>query len=520
MQRTARGKEYDKVEAMLAETDNLGNHVSEIARQDLPRKTSGHRNWIHYFLTEETSPLHRLVVEMQDRAIWICLAVVLQSLSTLDYQWYLSYVPSLLPFGAFIPFILILASFAALYMAFRSRKQLAPDEEEDVNQRHPRRWQRIVLIMMLLSGIGGAVMLGVSIYTSFFEPPQFTNDGTSLDTNAASLLLQGRNPYTDSNILSLVRLFPIQPYWTTPLRQGQLADSLSYPSTWELRSILDTDLKSGSAPEFESKVSYPALSFLTLVPFVGAHDYNVLPLYLLAYLALVAIGWKIARPEMRPLLLLVSLANVGMWNSVVGGNVDLVYLLFIVLSWLVLDQRWWSAIFLGLAVATKQPAWLFIPFYAILVYRRYGMQETIRRLGVAGIIFLAFNLPFMLWNPQAWLSGILAPVADPMFPLGVGLVGLGTTPVFSYLPSSAYTVMEVIALLCCLGWYWRICKALPEAAMLLAFLPLFFAWRSLPSYFYVPALPILILLMARIVPGRGSPPQGVFGADLSFSPAA
>jgi hypothetical protein len=49
-------------------------------------------------------------------------------------------------------------------------------------------------------------------------------------------------------------------------------------------------------------------------------------------------------------------------------------------------------------------------------------------------------------------------------------------------------------------WYWRICRSYPESAMLLAVIPLFFAWRSLPSYFYCTAFPLFILLNTRILP--------------------
>jgi hypothetical protein len=490
---------------MRVDSVDLGNSTPAVIQEDqgdAARKecvpASVHWHWMHHFLTEETSPLHRPLVELQRRAIWICAAVALQALNQIDYHWYLAFDPALVQWGAFISFTLILSSLFALYMAFRPAKAGASTGEQV--RRHPTRWQRLVLIAALLASLGGVAELGVSIFTGFFMPPQFTNDGTSLDTYGAMVLLQGHDPYTDTSILSIVRRFPIDPSWTTPLREGQLADSLEYPSTWELRSILDTDLKSGSAPEFESKVSYPALAFLTLVPLVWLHIYNVLPFYLLCYIVLVAIGWKVARREVRPLLLLISMANVGMWSSVVGGNVDLLYIVFILLAWLVLEQRWWSAIFLGVAIAAKQQAWFLLPFYAIVVYRRYGLQETVRRLGIAAIIFLAFNLPFILWNPQAWLAGVLAPLLDPMFPMGVGIVSLGTTPIFSFLPASVYMVMEAIAMLVCLGWYWRICRACPEAAMLLAFVPLFFAWRSLSSYFYCSALPLFILIMARMLP--------------------
>src|SRR5207245_5466574 len=84
----------------------------------------------------------------------------------------------------------------------------------------------------------------------------------------------------------------------------------------DFRNVLATDLKAGSALEFESKVSYPALSFLTLIPFIWLNIYNVLAFYLLCYIVIVAIAWKTARPELRPWVLLLSLANVSMWISV------------------------------------------------------------------------------------------------------------------------------------------------------------------------------------------------------------
>ena len=43
--------------------------------------------------------------------------------------------------------------------------------------------------------------------------------------------------------------------------------------------------------------------------------------------------------------------------------------------------------------------------------------------------------------------------------------------------------------------------------MLLAVLPLFFAWRSLPSYFACAAFPMFILLAARGNTSKGSLPK-------------
>ncbi|HLZ80978.1 MAG TPA: hypothetical protein VKP04_05045, partial [Ktedonobacteraceae bacterium] len=469
--------------------------------------TSRYR-WMRHFFTEDVSPDNHPIVELQRRAIWISLALILQALNEIDHNLY---IPYLNPFGSLIPFALIAGSFIAIAMAFRP----ASKNQQSLRER-PRRWQRIVLVMTLIVSIIGGVMFTLGAVMCFL-PPAFSNDGTSLDTNAAVLLLEGRNPYTDSNMLDLARHFSIQPNWTTPLQRGQFANRVDYPTMVDFQTVLDTDLKAGSAPEFESKVSYPALSFLALLPFAFFHDMNVLPFYLLSYLLLMLIAWKVARPEMRAWVLLLGMANISMWTSTIGANLDIFYTLLIVLVWLLRDKRWSSALFLGLALASKQIAWFFIPFYLIMVLRHYGWKECVYRLAIAGSIGLAINLPFILWNPQAWLAGILAPVADPMFPMGVGIVNLNVTHLLPFFPKWVYTALEGIAMIASLVWYWRICKKIPEAAMLLAVLPLFFAWRSLPSYFYCAAYPLFILMAARARARKKEHPVEYLDRSLEFS---
>ncbi|HEU5229671.1 MAG TPA: glycosyltransferase 87 family protein [Ktedonobacteraceae bacterium] len=448
--------------------------------------------WMRFFFTEDTSADNSLIAELQRRAAWIGLVFILQALNEIDHDWY---IPYLMPVGSLIPFALILGSFYAMWMAIRPAR---PQQKVRSTQRLAR-WQRIILTLTLLLTIAGGIELGRGLMMCFL-PPQFSNDGTSLDTNAAILLIEGHNPYTDSNMLDLARRFPIQPNWTTPLRVGQFANRLDYPTMVEFKTVLDTDLKAGTAPEFESKVSYPALSFLTLLPFALFKNYNVLPFYMLSYALLVVVAWKVAHPALRPWVLLLTLANVPMWSSTVGGNLDIFYTLLIVLAWLLRDQRWYSAVFLGLALASKQIAWFFIPFYLIMIYRQHGLKETMYRMTIAGSIGLAINLPFILWNPQAWAAGVLAPVVDPMFPMGVGLINLSVTHLLPFFPQWVYSALEGTAMLLSLAWYWRFCQKCPEAAMLLAVIPLFFAWRSLPSYFYCSAFPIFILLIAKMRP--------------------
>ncbi|HEY3991770.1 MAG TPA: glycosyltransferase 87 family protein [Ktedonobacteraceae bacterium] len=469
------------------------------SRSRVERFVLNHR-WMRFFFTEERSSEALKVIELQRRAVWIGLALLCQSLVlitptfTIDQSnenaWY---APALELLGALVPCMLTLGGFFALWIAIKPatlRQQL------EFAHQHGARWQKMALLRTLILLIIGCV-LGITAVVQWFFPPAYSNDGTSLDTNAARLLLNGENPYTSSSILDIARRFHIEPGWTTPLRLGQFAGRFDYPSSVDIRSAFDTALKANNAPEFESRVSYPALSFLSLVPFVFLKISNVLPFYALSYLVLVWLAWKVSREELKPWVLLLALANVPMLSAAMSGSLDIFYALLLVLAWLLREKRWSSALFLGLAVASKQLAWFFVPFYLILIWRQYNLREAILRVVLAGGLALAINLPFILWNPTAWLSGILAPMADPMFPLGVGFINLSSYHLLPYLPSWCYLLLEASAMVGMLAYYWRICRTCPEAAMLLAVLPLFLAWRSLSSYFGCTAFPLFVLMVAR-----------------------
>src|SRR5258708_5873657 len=325
--------------------------------------------WMRYFYTEDLSPDNHPLIEVQRRAHWVGLAVILQALNQIPHPFYIPpHVPFLKPWQGVIPFVLILGSFIALWMAFRPptlKQRLGRAQGSSLLQARPRRWQIIILVGVLLTSIAGGIMFGRSIAMSFFMPP---------------------------------------------------------------------------------------LSSLTLVPYIWLNIFNVLSFYLFCYIVLVAIAWKVARPELRPWVLLLALANVPLWTSVMGGNLDTLCILLIALTWLLRERGWLSALFLAMALASKQPAWLFVPFYVIMVWRQRNFMEAVRRLLIAGGVALAINLPFIVWNPHAWLAGVLAPVADPMFPLGGGLISLATTPLLPIFAPWIYDVLEAIAMLLALAW--------------------------------------------------------------------
>jgi len=368
--------------------------------------------------------------------------------------------------------------------------------------RWPRwRWAQLLALVLVLAAVPiGVRQVGVA-FSAGFRPPEYPNDGTTLDHYAAAQLLAGHNPYVTTDVVSAVRALGQDAEHTTPLGQGAFMDQypLGYPDAQQLRRVFAGEPagRPDAVPEFESHLSYPALSFLPLVPFVWAGLPSVVPFFALCFLALAALLIVTVPGQLRLWLGLLILADTPLLNSTVAGDLDVFYILLLFVAW-----RWWrrpilSAVFLGLAIAAKQLAWFFLPFYALLIWRERGWREAIARLAGAGGVFLLFNGPFILGDAHAWLAGVLAPQVDRMFPLGNGIVQLSLSGLLPLAPSWLYSVLELAAVLASIGWYWKYGRAQPQYGIVLAVLPLFFAWRSLSTYFYFVVLPAVALLLAR-----------------------
>lgn len=359
-----------------------------------------------------------------------------------------------------------------------------------------RRAQAVILALTIAAALVGVKQIGASVIASF-QSPSYSNDGATLDQYAAQQLLAGHNPYASSDIVAAVKTFHQNPAYTTPLLAGPFAGRAptDYPSASERVAAFQAN---PSGQGFEGKLSYPAMAFLPLVPLVWAGLPNATPLTLLCALALGALLVTSAPRPLRPWVALLFLADVPLLNATLIADPDILYIVPLFAAWRWRERGVIAAILLGLALATKQLAWFSAPFLLILVWRERGWRAAVGMLAGAAALFAAINAPFFLNNPHAWLAGVLAPQLDPMFPLGNGLVRLSLSGALPLLPAPVYTAMEALALAAALAWYWRNCLRAPAIGYALATAPLFFAWRSLTTYFYFTALPALGLWLAPL----------------------
>ncbi|MDQ2911733.1 MAG: hypothetical protein M3T56_00565 [Chloroflexota bacterium] len=330
-----------------------------------------------------------------------------------------------------------------------------------------------------------------------FDWTPYHNDAIALNQCAASLVLQGRDPYTDLDVFACYASLGIGPDRTTPLRRGAFADVAIYPSDDQMDQVWAERASGiGTNDEFVWRPSYPALSFLALLP-AAAFGWDTNYVYVACLLVAMVLVIARAPRTLRAFFFTALLGAASLAAFTVGGSADLLYALPLVVAWMYRERKW-AAVPLGIALATKQIAWFFAPFWIIAVVTERGWRATARDVAIAAGIFAVTNLPFIVHDPQAWALGIVTPLVEPMFPRGAGIIFLFTNGGLPMLPTIAYSVVEAFAGIICLVVAWRTRRTSPELGAVLAIVPLFFASRSLFSYFFL--LPLFALAAVARMP--------------------
>jgi hypothetical protein len=195
--------------------------------------------------------------------------------------------------------------------------------------------------------------------------------------------------------------------------------------------------------------------------------------------------------------------------TAIGGN-DIVWSALIagmIVAWRRPTLR---AILYGLAASYKQSPWLLFPFLIIRLWRDQEQdtapEPRVRRVGyfalVSGVVFALTNAAYLVWDPVAWLKGVLSPMSSPLVYLSQG--GLGGLTAFGYvnLPKSFYLLATLICFGLTLFAYWRHYAALRDLFVVLPALLMWFSYRTLVVYWVYWAFPALAILIRRPPPLR------------------
>jgi len=281
---------------------------------------------------------------------------------------------------------------------------------------------------------------------------------------AAQILISGSDPYRSFDLPEALSRFGLIPQLATHLENGDVVHAYNYP----------------------------AFSFLVVAPFVAAGVPDIRWIYLAELFLIALLVTRNLRMSWRPMGLASIVGNGVIVRQHVLAGIDPTWILLILGSWLAMHRRWWSPVFIGLAVASRQTAWFVTPFYLIVVWRRWGRGEALRRALVSGVVALAVNAPFLVDAPAEFIGGIALPLLAPLEPDGVGAVRFAIGGLVPLLPRAAYGVLALAAFAAFAVLFVRWPRAVKSAPLVWPFLPLYLAWRSLQNYFSF--LPVFALV--------------------------
>jgi hypothetical protein len=338
--------------------------------------------------------------------------------------------------------------------------------------------QRLGLLGALASA---AFPQAIVIHTSTF----YSTDAAAFDDVSARALLHGMNPYTAS-MSAATRLLKVPDrFWTYTVNGGHVAHA-----------------------------SYPAGSFLIDLPAMalGLHHHVVDWVDLAAWLVTSVLLFLFLPASLRWLAALITLTPffVGSFGNSGTDAAFLPFLLVAVWRW---DRfgmgtdaglaRWIGPFALGVACAIKQLPWFCVPFLAagvVIETRRrnsHPVPVVSRYLACVAGVFAVVNLPFVVWQPGAWLHGTLTPFVDPLVADGQGLVSLATHGLTGGVNLSLLTAACALAYLGAVAAFVVFYPALKRIWPLLIPVVFFFSARSLSSYL-VDLFPVAIVAAVTV----------------------
>jgi len=315
--------------------------------------------------------------------------------------------------------------------------------------------------------------------------PAYGTDEIAFDQYAAQLLVHGSNPYAHS-MAPAFSLFHVSP-------DGYTFGLTGHPVT---------------------ALSYPALSFLVYAPFLwaGWSSQLAVAVNVVAWAVGMVLAFALLDRRVRPLAIVVASLSVYVGYAV-GGVTDALFVPLLIGAVWRWDRfaatrgpaAWRGPVLLGLAMAVKQTPWLVLPFLAAGVWfearrtdRAAGATRTAGRyVAIALGAFLVPNVPFLLVDPHAWLSGVMTPIASHTVPAGQGLVGLSLFLGIGGGSLAAYTGALVVVFCALLAVYLATYPWLKAWAVAMPAVVLFFSARSFGSYL-VTLLPAAVVAACSI----------------------
>ncbi|EQB68376.1 MAG: hypothetical protein AMDU5_GPLC00012G0016 [Thermoplasmatales archaeon Gpl] len=288
--------------------------------------------------------------------------------------------------------------------------------------------------------------------------PNALTDEIILQTYAAKIFLEGKDPYIKSNMLGAFSY--IKPYslYVTPGLNGKLVEILLYPG----------------------------MSVLAFLPVVYFHlpDYTTLFIFsALNFLAVFLYLRKTHMEKILPYFSLIIMLSVYTFGLSIGGSTDILWIFFLVLAYIFREKPWLSGLFYGLSISSKQLAIVAFPFLIFMIFMEKGksFKQSFVFFSLAAFSFLLTNLPFIIMQPYDWLRNIVEAEFQPVLGIGIGFSELSFTGLFK-IPSTVFTLIFLATIIITFLFYVRFYSKLKYALFIFPMLMFLVNYRVLLGY--------------------------------------
>jgi uncharacterized membrane protein len=332
------------------------------------------------------------------------------------------------------------------------------------------RFRNVPLIPFII-----ATLTSVFVVAEIAYKGSYRTDVLAYSQYAAILFVkQGANPYLQ-DMAKALEMFRVLPGDLTPLVSGD------YLTTFQ----------------------YPALHFLVFVPFVwlGLADMRWVLVAFEIGVMLTLYHW--CPQNLRPMILLPLFAGSDLMINFTAASVtDMLWVLPLLFAAFTLKKPWLSGLFYGVSCAFKQIPWLLAPFLLIYMLQingnaasRVRLSRALKFAGVAVVVFLAVNGPFMLAAPRVWFVNVLTPIASDLVILSQGpsvLTQVGSAEV----GRAFYTILAVGILATLFVNYYVYFDRLKYILWIFPGIILWFSYRALTNYviYWLPLLLVSLIL--------------------------
>ena len=317
----------------------------------------------------------------------------------------------------------LVVTLVAVYIALGFLFPAMPDEMDAPRLRDRLVFSTRLFIVMFVLFIAAVLPTGWNILQRHVEgPATHAHDGLIQTEAAIQFLLNGKNPYTEN-------------YVNTPMANFKGGEP---PFT--------------SAPLYHN--AYLPFLFLSSIPFYQASQailgwYDERFFYVLLYIGLLLLLPQLVQKQRDKLILLMAFGlNVLFTYFLADGRNDVVVMFGLVLTTVLLVHRQvaWSAVVLGLMVATKHSAWFFLPFYFVYLLPDPVNLKTIRttllKISPLFIVAAIVLVPFLIWDAASFIDDTVSYIVGTSatsFPIkGWGLSTLLLTAGIIPSPESAF----------------------------------------------------------------------------------